>query len=65
MKALLSLTDPLYGTERSFNGLRMAHALARNDPNGTVTVFLMADAVVCAKRGMEHWIRAGLPVEGR
>ncbi len=53
MKALLSLTDPPYGTERSFNGLRMAHALAKNDPDGTVTVFLMADAVSCAKRAQK------------
>lgn len=29
MKHLLILNDPPYGTERSFSGLRMAHALAR------------------------------------
>ena len=27
MKHLLLLNDPPYGTERSFNGLRMAHAM--------------------------------------
>jgi len=32
MKHLILLNDPPYGTERSFNGLRMAHALAKNDP---------------------------------
>ncbi|ASM71189.1 hypothetical protein SULPSESMR1_00354 [Pseudosulfitobacter pseudonitzschiae] len=26
MKHLILLNDPPYGTERSFNGLRMAHA---------------------------------------
>ena len=53
MKHLLILNDPPYGTERSFNGLRMAHALAKHDPEGTVTVFLMADAVACAKAGQK------------
>lgn len=51
MNHLLILNDPPYGTERSFNGLRMAHALAKHDPDGQMTVFLMADAVTCAKRG--------------
>ena len=32
MKHLLILNDPPYGTECSFNGLRMAHALAKHDP---------------------------------
>ena len=51
MKHLLILNDPPYGTERSFNGLRMAHALAKHDPEGEITVFLMADAVTAAKGG--------------
>lgn len=49
MKVLLLLNDPPYGTERSFNGLRLAKALAQQDCQ--VTVFLMADAVSCAKSG--------------
>jgi uncharacterized protein involved in oxidation of intracellular sulfur len=53
MRHLLILNDPPYGTERSFNGLRMAHALAKHDPEGEVTVFLMADAVLCAKAGQK------------
>lgn len=53
MKHLLILNDPPYGTERSFNGLRMAHALAKNDPEAEIVVFLMADAVVCAKAGQK------------
>ena len=53
MKHLLILNNPPYGTERSFNGLRMAHVLAKHDPEGTVTVFLMADAVACAKAGQK------------
>jgi uncharacterized protein involved in oxidation of intracellular sulfur len=51
MKILLILNDPPYGTERSFNGLRLAKALAGK--GAEVTVFLMADAVVCAKAGQK------------
>jgi uncharacterized protein involved in oxidation of intracellular sulfur len=51
MKTLLILNDPPYGTERSYNGLRLAKALARK--GATVTVFLMADAVGCARRGQK------------
>jgi sulfur relay (sulfurtransferase) complex TusBCD TusD component (DsrE family) len=29
----------------------MAHALVKNDPEADITVFLMADAVLCAKAG--------------
>ena len=51
MKILLILNDPPYGTERSFNGLRLAKALAGK--GAEVTVFLMADAVACAKAGQK------------
>jgi len=53
MKTLMILNDPPYGTERCYNALRLAHALAKNDPEGHVTVFLMADAVVAAKKGQK------------
>lgn len=53
MKHLILLNDPPYGTERSFNGLRLAHALAKNDAEAEITVFLMADAVFCAKAGQK------------
>ncbi len=52
MKTLLILNDPPYGTERSFNGLRMAKALAGLS-DAQITVFLMADAVVCANSGQK------------
>jgi len=43
------MTRP-YGTERSFNGLRLAGWLSRR--NGVeMRVFLMGDAAACAKRG--------------
>jgi len=51
MKTLIILNDPPYGSERSYNGLRLAKALARQDAD--VTLFLMADAVGCAKGGQK------------
>ena len=51
MKYLLILNDPPYGTERCFNGLRLALALLKLEPKPEITLFLMADAVVCAKSG--------------
>jgi uncharacterized protein involved in oxidation of intracellular sulfur len=53
MKALFIINDPPYGTERVYNALRLAHALAKNDPQAQVTVFLMADAVLAAKAGQK------------
>ena len=53
MKALFLLNDPPYGTERCFNGLRLANALVKRDPATQVTVFLMADAVACGKKGQK------------
>ncbi len=52
MKALIILNDPPYGTERSYNGLRLALALVMTE--GTeLRLFLMADAVACAKSGQQ------------
>ena len=52
MKTLVILNDPAYGTERSYNGLRLAHSLARRDGE-EVRVFLLADAVTCALAGQQ------------
>jgi uncharacterized protein involved in oxidation of intracellular sulfur len=49
MKTLLIFNDPPYGTERSYNGMRLAKALTGKGVE--VSVFLMADAVICAKAG--------------
>lgn len=51
MTTLLILNDPPYGTERSYNGLRLAKALAGK--GAEISVFLMADAVACAKAGQK------------
>jgi uncharacterized protein involved in oxidation of intracellular sulfur len=50
MKTLLILNDAPYGTERSYNALRLAGALAKRGSED-VRVFLLGDAVACAKRG--------------
>jgi uncharacterized protein involved in oxidation of intracellular sulfur len=49
MKTLFVINDPPYGTERVYNALRLAHALAKKEPGAEVTLFLMADAVLAAK----------------
>jgi uncharacterized protein involved in oxidation of intracellular sulfur len=52
VKTLVVLNDPAYGTERSYNGLRLAHALAKRDGE-EVRVFLLGDAVTCALAGQK------------
>jgi uncharacterized protein involved in oxidation of intracellular sulfur len=49
---LLILNDPPYGTERSYNGLRLATTLAKREGE-TVRVFLMGDAASCGKAGQK------------
>jgi len=51
MKYLIVLNDPPYGTERSYNALRLAGSLATKHEQAEVDVFLMGDAVACAKAG--------------
>jgi uncharacterized protein involved in oxidation of intracellular sulfur len=53
VKYLFILNDPAYGTERSYNGLRLAMSLLTQEPEAEVTVFLMGDAVGCAKTGQK------------
>ncbi|GMQ93678.1 MAG: DsrE family protein [Acidimicrobiia bacterium] len=50
MHTLIILNDPPYGTERSYNGLRLAGTLARKRDQD-VQVFLVGDAAACAKSG--------------
>lgn len=49
---LFVLNDPPYGTERSYNGLRLAASLAKRD-GAEVRVFLIGDAVSCALAGQQ------------
>ena len=52
VRYLVILNDPPYGTERSYNGLRLALSLAKRD-EVEVRVFLMGDAVGCAVAGQQ------------
>ena len=49
---LIILNDAPYGNERAYNALRLAAALAARDGQ-QVRLFLMADAVACAKSGQK------------
>ena len=53
MSILIILNDPPYGTERSYNGLRLAMNLSKNVPDIHVNLFLMGDAVSCAVSGQK------------
>lgn len=51
---LFILNDPPYGTERSYNALRLArNLLKRAQGEAEVRVFLMGDAAACAKSGQK------------
>ena len=47
-KTLFILNDPPYGTERSYNALRLAGSLSKREGE-EVKVFLIGDAASCAK----------------
>ncbi len=53
MKILMILNDPPYGTERVYNGLRLAMNLQAKHEEVELTVFLMADAANAAKAGQQ------------
>jgi uncharacterized protein involved in oxidation of intracellular sulfur len=49
---LFIVNDAPYGNERAYNALRLAGALASREGQA-VRLFLMADAVTCAKSGQK------------
>jgi uncharacterized protein involved in oxidation of intracellular sulfur len=53
MHVLLILNDPPYGSERSYQALRMADALLKIEEELELSVYLQGDAVLCAKTGQE------------
>ena len=53
MNILHMINDPPYGTERCFNAFRLALALLKDEETPEISVFLMADAVLCAKAGQK------------
>jgi len=50
MSTLIIINDPPYGTERAYNALRLASALAGRDEE-VVRIFLLGDAAACARAG--------------
>lgn len=49
---LFTLNDPPYGTERSYNGIRLARTISMREET-TVRIFLVGDAALCAKAGQQ------------
>jgi uncharacterized protein involved in oxidation of intracellular sulfur len=52
MKTLFILNDAPYGSERSYNGVRLAGSLSKIEGE-EVKVFLIGDAAACAKGGQK------------
>jgi uncharacterized protein involved in oxidation of intracellular sulfur len=53
VKTLMILNDAPCGTERTYNGLRLASSLQAQVEGAEVTVFLLGDAVSSAKTGQQ------------
>jgi uncharacterized protein involved in oxidation of intracellular sulfur len=53
MKTLFILNDPPYGTERSYNALRLARELMKVSEGNELKIFLLGDAASCAKGGQK------------
>jgi uncharacterized protein involved in oxidation of intracellular sulfur len=53
MKILIILNDPPYGTERVYNGLRLAMNLQKEHADVELSVFLIGDAASAAKSGQQ------------
>jgi uncharacterized protein involved in oxidation of intracellular sulfur len=52
MKLLFVLNDPPYGSERSYNALRLARNLAAKEA-GEIRMFLLGDAAAGAHKGQK------------
>lgn len=53
MQILIIIQDGPYGSERPYQALRMALALLKMEDDLDLTVYLTADAVMCARKGQE------------
>ena len=51
MHVLVILNDAPYGSERTYQGLRMADAMLKIEEELELTLYLSNDAVLCAKTG--------------
>lgn len=52
-RILIILNDPPYGSERSYNALRLARNLLKKGEGVQLKVFLLGDAAACAKGGQK------------
>jgi uncharacterized protein involved in oxidation of intracellular sulfur len=48
---VLVVNDAPYGSERTYNALRLAGTLLQVEPELDLTVFLLGDAAACARAG--------------
>jgi len=53
MRVLIIVHDSPYGSERPYQALRLADALMKVEEDLDLTVYLTADAVLCAKTGQQ------------
>lgn len=53
LNIIIILNDAPYGSERTFQGLRMADALLKLEEDLEFTLYLSNDAVLCAKTGQQ------------
>jgi uncharacterized protein involved in oxidation of intracellular sulfur len=51
MRVLVIANDAPYGSERTYNALRLAGTLLTVEADLELTLFLLGDAVACAKAG--------------
>lgn len=51
MRMVIVANDAPYGSERTYNALRLASALLTSESELELTLFLLGDAVACAKAG--------------
>ncbi len=51
MRVLIIANDAPYGSERTYNALRLASVLLQVESDLDLTLFLLGDAVSCAKAG--------------
>jgi uncharacterized protein involved in oxidation of intracellular sulfur len=53
MHVLIIMHDAPYGSERPYQAVRLADAMLQVEEDVELTVYLTADAVLCAKRGQK------------
>jgi uncharacterized protein involved in oxidation of intracellular sulfur len=53
MEILIIIQDGPYGSERAYQGLRMADALLKMEDDLDLTVYLTGDGVACARSGQK------------